>query len=438
MKNASTLLLALIVHALSFAQRQTPSDGDWSQQLLVLRATPEADLMIRIGDIDNLGFGFDEYFDPFSGRTTWSHAFPWKAQPGNAGGTDRIMVPSSFRYGSGKGQDGYCGTTQRGDNRPQPMVMPLASLREVQIDSADLQLYIDDFQSPVFRSRFQVKVNGLRFTEAERLLSRVNQTGPVGKLIRVRLTPELLARLSGDSLVVSIDDPTSGQGDGYAIDFLKLVINPRYVNRGTVTGRVIDAVTREPIAGATVAVEEFGTVVSTADGTFTLGDVPAGLVIVRGSKSGYLSDEKQADAIDGSDLEPVELALRPSQKVTFNQATLQEGDAVVLNNIQFQVNSATLLAPGKLELERLAALLNQHPTMEVQLSGHTSSEGGSTLNRDLSLKRVRSCKDYLVSKGIDDGRIAIRGYGPDQPIAPNDTEANRARNRRVEMRITRL
>jgi OOP family OmpA-OmpF porin len=54
------------------------------------------------------------------------------------------------------------------------------------------------------------------------------------------------------------------------------------------------------------------------------------------------------------------------------------------------------------------------------------------------LKRVRSCKDYLIAKGIDDGRITIKGYGPDLPVAPNDTKANRAKNRRVEMKITKL
>jgi outer membrane protein OmpA-like peptidoglycan-associated protein len=51
---------------------------------------------------------------------------------------------------------------------------------------------------------------------------------------------------------------------------------------------------------------------------------------------------------------------------------------------------------------------------------------------------VKACKDYIVSRGIDPGRIIAHGYGPDRPVAPNDTEANRARNRRVEMRVVKL
>jgi outer membrane protein OmpA-like peptidoglycan-associated protein len=82
--------------------------------------------------------------------------------------------------------------------------------------------------------------------------------------------------------------------------------------------------------------------------------------------------------------------------------------------------------------------MKQNQTVEILLSGHTSAEGAAALNRQLSLKRVRTCKDYLIGQGIDEGRITIKGYGPDMPIAPNDTEANRAKNRRVEMKITKL
>ena len=109
-----------------------------------------------------------------------------------------------------------------------------------------------------------------------------------------------------------------------------------------------------------------------------------------------------------------------------------------MNNIQFEVNSAKLLPAGKTELDKLAALMKDNAGIEILLSGHTSAEGAAALNRELSLKRVRSCKDYLASKGIDEGRITIKGYGPDMPIAPNDTETNRAKNRRVELKVTRL
>lgn len=438
MKKILLLLISYVLIPCLFAQRNTDTDGEWNKQYVVLRQTREADLMIRVGDIDNLGFGFDEEYDPFSGRSTWSHEFPWKIKPEDAKGTDRIMVPSSYKYGSFVAQDGYTSSTTRPQNNPMSISIPLADLKAIKIDSASLQLFIDDFQAPAFNSKFQVKINGLRFTEAEKMISRINQTGPVGKLITLRLTPELLEKLKGDSLVIFIDDPVSKQGDGYAIDFVKLLINPKIIYKGKVQGKIIDAATREPIAGAVAKIDDNYFAVSDNEGNFIIEEVPAGLSIVTGSAAGYSSDQKQVDVITEVFSEPVELELKRSGKVTFNNKTLQEGDNLVLNNIQFEVNSANLLAAGKAELDKLAAFMKQNEAIEILLAGHTSSEGGAVLNRELSLKRVRSCKNYLVSKGIEDSRITIKGYGPDMPIAPNDTEANRAKNRRVEMKITRL
>jgi len=70
MKRIFLFLFSLLNALASFAQRNTETDGDWSKQFIILRNTAEADLMIRVGDIDNLGFGFDAEFNPFSGRST--------------------------------------------------------------------------------------------------------------------------------------------------------------------------------------------------------------------------------------------------------------------------------------------------------------------------------------------------------------------------------
>ena len=422
----------------AIGQRSTPTDGDWSKQFLVLKNTAEAELMIRVGDIDNLGFGFDEDFNPFSGRSTESHGFPWDVKAEDAKGTDRIMVPSSYKPGSPVETDGYASSTSRPGNNPMVIIIPIQEVKNVKADSAALQLFIDDFQAPAMNSKFQVKINGLRFTEAEKMIARINQTGPIGKLITIRFTPELMEKLKGDSLVIAIDDPLSKRGDGYAIDFVKLLINPRVIYKGAVTGRVVDANTRNPIAHATASLGDLGTATTDEEGNFTIENVPAGLNIVTGSARGYSSDEKQVDVVADNTSEIVELELRPSGKITYNNKTLQEGDNLVMNNIQFEVNSARLVPAGKTELDKLAAFMKQNGSMEILLSGHTSAEGGAALNRELSLKRVRACKDYLATRGIDEGRITIKGYGPDQPIAPNDTEANRAKNRRVEMQITKI
>jgi outer membrane protein OmpA-like peptidoglycan-associated protein len=395
--------------------------------------------MIRVGDIDNLSFGWAEGFNPFSGRSTESHWYPWETKEDDAPGTDRIMIPFGYKYGSDAATDGYTGSTMRPGNNPVPIVLSLKDLKDVTVNTAALQMFIDDFQSPALNKKFQFKINGLRFVEAERLINSVDQSGPIGKMISFRFSDELLQMLKGDSLVIFIDDPVTPEGDGFAIDFVKLLINPKGVlYKGNIKGKIIDENTKRPIAKATAEVKEYGSVTTDLNGDFLLKGVPAGLDIVYGSATGYSTDKKQVDVIEGETTEDVVLELKRSGKVTFDNKSLQEGDNLVLNNIQFEVNSAVLLTAGKQELDKLAALMKQNETVEILLSGHTSSEGSAALNRHLSLRRVRSCKDYLITNGIDEGRITIKGYGPDMPAAPNDTEINRAKNRRVEMKITKL
>lgn len=79
----------------AFAQTTT-NDGDWTKQFETLKSTPEADYMIRIGDIDNLGYGWPENFDPFSGKSTDFHEWPFRILPEDANGTDRVMITSSY------------------------------------------------------------------------------------------------------------------------------------------------------------------------------------------------------------------------------------------------------------------------------------------------------------------------------------------------------
>lgn len=438
MKNSFFFLLFFSCCFITTAQRTTNNDGNWSQQFVVLKNTAEADLMIRVGDIDNLSYGWEENFNPFSGKPTPPHDYPWTLDSTDAKGTDRIMIPSSFSYDNPNGTEGYTNSTTRPTNKPVSIRIPLAALKTIKITTATLQLFVDDFQSPTMQSKFQFKVNGIRFTEAEKILSKISQDGPIGKLISITLTPELLQKLNSDTLTISIDDPTTGVGDGFAIDFVKLLINPKIAYKGTIKGIVIDAETREPIANAITMVEGFGNVKTDTKGNFILENIPAGLAIVNASAAGYSSNEKQVDVIAGETTEEIEIELKHSGKVQYNNKTLQEGDAIVMNNIQFDVNSAVLKAAGKTDLDKLVVLMKQNTELEILLSGHTSAEGAAAANRELSLKRVRSCKDYLAAKGIDDGRITIKGYGPDNPIAPNDTELNRAKNRRVEMKITKL
>lgn len=114
---------------------------------------------------------------------------------------------------------------------------------------------------------------------------------------------------------------------------------------------------------------------------------------------------------------------------------IEIGSKIVLNNIFFDFNKSTLRAESKSELDRLTKLLTDIPTLKIEISGHTDNIGSAAYNKTLSESRAKAVVDYLVKNGIDAGRLTYKGYGFDQPIATNDTEAGRQLNRRTEFKV---
>ncbi len=104
-------------------------------------------------------------------------------------------------------------------------------------------------------------------------------------------------------------------------------------------------------------------------------------------------------------------------------------------NVFFATSSSKLLAKSYPALNGVAKILTENPTFKVDIEGHTDSTGNTEKNHVLSHDRANSVKAYLVSKGVEEGRMETKGFGPDQPIAPNKTAAGRAKNRRVEMKL---
>lgn len=114
------------------------------------------------------------------------------------------------------------------------------------------------------------------------------------------------------------------------------------------------------------------------------------------------------------------------------------GSVVVLENIFFEFDKSVLLPQSYVELHNLINLLNKHSDMKIELSGHTDNKGKDRYNMELSLNRAKAVYDYLILAGIDKKRLKYKGYGAKQPIADNKTEEGRAKNRRVEFKITSM
>lgn len=110
------------------------------------------------------------------------------------------------------------------------------------------------------------------------------------------------------------------------------------------------------------------------------------------------------------------------------------GTVIVLDGINFASGSAEIEAGSEDILEKAYISMRDNPDIVVEISGHTDSRGGREMNMNLSKNRAESVKAYLVSKGISSDRIETVGYGPDQPVASNDTEEGRLKNRRIEFK----
>lgn len=103
------------------------------------------------------------------------------------------------------------------------------------------------------------------------------------------------------------------------------------------------------------------------------------------------------------------------------------------SDISFDTGRADIKPNMRPILDQFAQGLSSQPNTEVRIIGHTDSTGGPAVNDPLSVQRAQSAKNYLVSRGVDPGRILVAGRGEREPIADNATEAGRARNRRVEI-----
>jgi outer membrane protein OmpA-like peptidoglycan-associated protein len=133
--------------------------------------------------------------------------------------------------------------------------------------------------------------------------------------------------------------------------------------------------------------------------------------------------KKQADSTYEKDI-----ALRP---ITMNASE-------TLKNIQFELNSSKLQDISLIELNKLLQLMNDNPSIKVQINGHTDNSGTDEHNMQLSVDRAKAVADYLISKGIDAKRLSWKGFGSTKPIADNTTEEGRALNRRTEFVIIGL
>ena len=165
---------------------------------------------------------------------------------------------------------------------------------------------------------------------------------------------------------------------------------------------------------------------SADNGKYELEIGKLGWYMLAASAEGFLSTTDSV-GFTSEDLSPLskDLYLEP----------IEVGLTVRLKNIYFDFNKTTLKSESFVELNKVVNFLDQNPTVEIEIAGHTDSKGSDEYNVNLSQGRSQAVVDYLASQGIDRVRLTAHGYGEGKPIDTNDTEEGRANNRRVEFTV---
>jgi len=201
----------------------------------------------------------------------------------------------------------------------------------------------------------------------------------------------------------------------------------------TFVGFVLNDESKLPLE-ATIKIEDLDSakvvgeyVSNSASGKFVVILKPGHNYALTVSKQGYLFYSENFNIHPDN-------AFKEVKKEVFLQQ-IKEGKKIVLNNIFFETGKSILTETSQLEIGKLSELLTQNPLVKVEISGHTDNVGKDAANLQLSQDRANVVVAALVAKGIKATRLIAKGYGKTQPFGPNDTEEQRALNRRTEFKI---
>ncbi|QBE62332.1 OmpA family protein [Pseudoduganella lutea] len=218
-----------------------------------------------------------------------------------------------------------------------------------------------------------------------------------------------------------------------------------------ISGVARKAVAVTVAAAMTVGATGCANMDSTDRGTATGAGVGAGLGAILGATTGGGGGGRAAGgavlgAAAGAVVGNIWSKRMESQKQAMEQATKGTGVQVsqtadnrlrmeIPSDISFDTNRADIKDNFRPILDRFATTLKENPATTVTIIGHTDSTGSDSVNQPLSVERASHTRDYLASRGVSPTRVVVEGRGAREPIASNDDNSGRARNRRVEIYV---
>ncbi len=234
----------------------------------------------------------------------------------------------------------------------------------------------------------------------------------------------------------------NNNADIFKVEFTPTSSSKNYTAKLTLfKGKIIDKQTGTPLK-ARIEITDLQTQEkimelesNSASGDFLV-SLPFGTnYAIKVTKKGYLFFSDNIHVDTGSYREVTKII--PLEK-------LKTGEIIVLRNIFYDYNKASLRKESIVELQQLVAILRQYPSMKIEIRSHTDNIGSQEYNLKLSQARAQAVVNYLVKQGIDKNRLIAKGYGETRPIAPNrhpdgtDNPKGRQLNRRTEFKILEI
>jgi outer membrane protein OmpA-like peptidoglycan-associated protein len=206
---------------------------------------------------------------------------------------------------------------------------------------------------------------------------------------------------------------------------------------GIVEGSLIDAETGAPVIRAVIRVRDERNRIlelqSDDKGVFRVENVPAGQVHLTVSADSYLPSDTLLEVKKQVEQHASLVVRKVPKKLS---VTLMPKEIKLSKQVLFTGSSAEIAPASQPVIQELAAVLQQHSEVtSVEIQGHTDETGSPAFDKRISLERAQSVRSALVTLGIDGNRLTTTGFGSEKPLAPNTTDANRAKNRRVQLMI---
>jgi outer membrane protein OmpA-like peptidoglycan-associated protein len=206
---------------------------------------------------------------------------------------------------------------------------------------------------------------------------------------------------------------------------------------GNVNGQLRDAETSAAVGGAAVKItDKLGRSLSlTADaaGAFRFENVPPGPVTISAEAAGYLRAVTEVEVKPRGE---VSAQIAVTKRPTRANVVVTDKELKLKKEVHFQHDSAQILPDSMGIIEEAADALRAHAEIgNVEVQGHTDDSGTPDYNLRLSGERANAVREALILNGVEPNRLTARGYGQEKPLVPNTNEANKAKNRRVQLMI---